>query len=256
MIRTLVLIAVTGFFLSVGCIAASFAIAGGPFAITDHGIVHARDFHIHGPDDRTLRGRGELVLDPNPGPRVTRGFAWSGGDRLVVDVPADVVFTQGPLAKLTISGPKEILDKLIVGAGSIRVDSEEDLNDDYRLKIIMTAPDIQKFELNGDQNMVIEGYNQPMLGLDITGSGEASVKGAAKSVKLSIAGSGRADLAEVAVDDAVIDVSGSGHAKLGPKGTVKVDISGSGDVELTVKPTSLESEISGSGRVSQPGIPG
>jgi Putative auto-transporter adhesin, head GIN domain len=254
-IRTLVLIAVTGFFLSVGCIAASFAIAGGPFAITDQGIVHARDFHLPAPRDRTVLG-GQLVWNGDESARTSRDFTWSGGDRLVVDVPADLVLTQGPVVKLTISGPKEILDKLIVGAGAIRTDSGEDLNDDYRLKIIMTAPGIQKFELNGDQNMVIEGYNQPMLGLDITGSGGASVKGVAQSVQLSVAGSGRADLADLVIGDAVVDISGSGHAKLGPKGAVKVDISGSGDVELTAKPKSLSSDISGSGHVSQPGLPG
>ncbi len=255
MIRTLVLIAVTGFFLSVGCIAASFAIAGGPFAITDHGIVHARDFHLRGPQDRTVLG-GQLVWNGGESARTSRDFTWSGGDRLVVDVPADLVFTQGPVAKVTISGPTRILDELIVGAGAIRRNSDEDYNDGGRLKIIMTAPDVQKFELNGDQNLVIENYGQPNLGLDITGSGSASVKGTAKSVKLSIAGSGRADLGELSIDDALVDISGSGHAKLGPKLSAKIDVSGSGDVELSVKPKSLSSEISGSGRVSQPGLPG
>ena len=255
MIRTLVLIAVTGFFLSIVCIASAFAIAGGPFGITDHGIVHFRDMNWHN-SHRHHDDRGELALGGVGTDNATRDFAWSGGDRLVVDVPADMVFTQGPVAKLTISGPADVLSKLIVGAGAIRADSETDLEDDYRLKIIMTAPDIRTFELNGDQKLVVEGYSQETLGLDITGSGEASVKGAAKTVKLSIAGSGRADLAELATDDAAVDISGSGHAKLGPKIAAKIIVSGSGDVELTVKPKTLTSDISGSGRVSQPGMPG
>ena len=255
MIRTLVLIAVTGFFLSIVCIAAAFAIAGGPFSITDHGIVHFRDMDWH--SSRHHRDdKGDLALGDVGADNATRDFAWSGGDRLVVDVPADLVFTQGPVAKLTVSGPADVLDKLIVGAGAIRTASEDNLEDDYRLKIMMTAPDVRMFELNGDQKLVVEGYNQATFGLDITGSGTASVKGAAKTVKLSIAGSGRADLAELATDDATVDISGSGHAKLGPKLAAKISVSGSGDVELTVKPKSLTSDISGSGRVSQPGMPG
>ncbi len=41
MIRTLAIITVVGFFLSIGCLIASFAIAGGPFYIDD-------DFRFHG----------------------------------------------------------------------------------------------------------------------------------------------------------------------------------------------------------------
>ena len=120
MIRTLVLIAVTGFFLSIGCIAASFAIAGGPFAITEHGIVHARDMDWGRSHRRSGEHRGELALGVVGSDRATRDFAWSGGDRLVIDVPADLIYTQGPTAKLTISGPSETLDASLAAMRSGR----------------------------------------------------------------------------------------------------------------------------------------
>ncbi len=40
MIRTLVLIAIAGFVLSVACFAGALAIAGGPFSIDDKGHFH------------------------------------------------------------------------------------------------------------------------------------------------------------------------------------------------------------------------
>ena len=40
MIRTLSLIAIVGFILSVGCLAGAFALTGGPFSIDDN-------FHFH-----------------------------------------------------------------------------------------------------------------------------------------------------------------------------------------------------------------
>lgn len=49
MIRTLAIIALVSFVLSVGCLAGAFAIAGGPFSIDDN-------FHFH---------QGSWVVDIN-----------------------------------------------------------------------------------------------------------------------------------------------------------------------------------------------
>ncbi|HLZ83395.1 MAG TPA: hypothetical protein VKQ54_07480 [Caulobacteraceae bacterium] len=46
MIRTLVILAVVSFMLSIGCIAAAFAIAGGPFNIDDGWRYHRGDWNI------------------------------------------------------------------------------------------------------------------------------------------------------------------------------------------------------------------
>ena len=46
MIRTLVILAVVSFVLSIGCLAAAFAIAGGPFTIDDDLRYHRGDWNI------------------------------------------------------------------------------------------------------------------------------------------------------------------------------------------------------------------
>ena len=261
MIRTLVLVAVVGFVLSIGCIGAAFAIAGGPFGIRDWMMVHSDDWdwdwndHHRGGHHRRDRDADRAVLEDDAGDSasVTRDFAWSGGDRLQVDAPADIVFTQGPTAKLTVQGPASMVDHLSVREGRIFLDG--DVYEGRRLKIVMTAPKVRRFDLSGSQNLVVEGYAQDRLTLDISGDARVSAKGRAPLVVLDIAGSGDADLAELATDDAQIDISGSGTAKLGPKKSARVDVSGNGEVTLTTKPVKLTTDISGSGRVSQPGAP-
>jgi len=255
MIRTLALVAAISLVLCIGFVAAAIAIAGGPFAIRDWAMVHSSDW---GSDHHHSRHalRGDLRLDGETsygGPHVTRDFAWSGGDLLNVEVPADIVFTQGPKAKLSIAGPQDALDHLVVKDG--RIGTDRGFYDGDRLKIVMTAPDIRRFDLSGSQNLVVEDYRQDRLELDISGSAKVSAKGAAKLVVLDIAGSGDADLEQVAADDAQIDISGSGSAKVGPKKSAKIDVSGEGEVTLTAKPDKLTTDISGSGHVSQPGPP-
>jgi hypothetical protein len=256
MIRTLVLVAIVGFVLSIGCIGAAFAIAGGPFAIRDWMMVHSSEWDWDSHDrhhGRHHRDRDRMSLEDDADASVTRDFTWSGGDRLQVDAPADIVFTQGPIAKLTIQGPKAMVDHLSIREGRIALDGDAD--QEGRLKVIMTAPKIRRFDLSGSQNLVVEGYAQDRLALDISGDARVSAKGRAPLVMLDIAGSGDADLAELAVDDAQIDISGSGTAKLGPKKSARVDVSGNGEVTLTTKPVKLTTDISGSGRVTQPGAP-
>jgi hypothetical protein len=45
-IRTLIILAVVSFVLSIGCLAAAFAIAGGPFTIDDGWRYHRGDWNI------------------------------------------------------------------------------------------------------------------------------------------------------------------------------------------------------------------
>jgi len=255
MIRTLALVAAVGFVLCVGCVAAAFAIAGGPFAIRDWAMVHAGDWSSYRHHSRH-HDRAEMGFDdekPFDGAHVTRDFAWSGGDLLNVEVPADIVFTQGPKAKLTVEGPQDALDHLVIRDG--RIATDRGFYDGDRLKIVMTAPGVRRFDLSGSQNLVVEDYQQERLELDISGSAQVSAKGVAKMVVLDIAGSGDADLEHLVTDDAQIDISGSGTAKVGPKKSARIDVSGDGAVTLTAKPDKLTTDISGSGHVSQPGPP-
>ena len=262
MIRTLITISVVGFVLSIACLAGALGLAGGPFAIRDkakgwvmdHSDWHGRNHGAHIQGDLDF-GDGKIHIGgPSNGETATRDFTWQGADHLDVSPAADIVFTQGPVTKLTIFGPKEALDNLRVHEGRIEYAAGYD-NDEARLKIVMTAPDVQAFDLAGSQKLVIESYQQDKLSLDISGDAQVSAKGAAKNLRLDITGDGEANLADLALSVAVVDISGSGHASLGPKESAKIDVSGDGVVKLTAKPKVLTQDISGSGQVSQPGLP-
>jgi putative autotransporter adhesin-like protein len=250
MIRVLVMIAVTGFLVSVVTLSTAIAI-GGPEIITRGA------WNGWGPDawgsGWSSNGHGwhfNYNDDDDRGAQGSREMAWTGGDTLDVDVPADITYTQAPgAAKLTVTGPQRALDNLVLEDGHLRFTHGRYRRSD--LVIVMTAPAVTHFDLGGSGRLAIAGYKQDKLSINVSGDAEVSAKGETKAVELSIAGSGDTDLSDLKVSDANVDIEGSGQATLAPTGVANVNISGSGDVTLLSRPAKLESNVSGSGSIHQ-----
>jgi hypothetical protein len=243
-IRTLSLVAALGFILALVCFGVAFGIAGGPFSIQDWSVRHwSWGDHVTVSHDTGSHDAGSEVEAQRP-------LAWTGGETLSVSIPAEVTYVQGPGNSLVLNGPEGLLKHVVVREGRITLDPG--LYDGGRLRIQLTAPDVRRFELDGDQTLKIEAYDRDRLDLVINGSGSITGAGKAREVELNISGSGRADLTALAMDAARVDISGSGDATLGPKASARIDISGDGDVKLLTNPPVLQTDISGSGHVGTP----
>jgi len=253
MIRVLVIIAVTGFLVSVVCLTTAVGIVG-PEAIANgawswrpgEGWNFGRDYdgwgiHYHHQND------GDRDADETP---TTRQMVWTGGDSIDIDLPADVKYTQEPgPAKLVITGPREAVGAIEIDGNRLRLSHGRHHDADFT--IVMTAPSIKRFEMSGSGKLAIAGYKQDTLSLDLSGDADVMVTGEAKAIDLGISGSGSADLSEVKAKSAEVNIAGSGDATLAPSDAAKLDISGSGDVTLLTHPAKLESNITGSGGVRQ-----
>lgn len=249
MIRTLLIITGASLVLCAGAAAGAAAIGGRDLAA--HGWTWT--FDDDDGDPRTVhfeRGEG--------GPTVTRTLAWTGTDRLGVEVPGDVNYVQGPTASVVITGPQAMVDKVKIIDGRITYDEPDGVdrvvfgwNVNNGLKITVTAPSVTTFDLESSADLVISGYDQPTLGVNIAGSGEARAIGRTQAVTVNLSGSGEADLSGLETADATIDIDGSGEVSVAPTGAARIDIDGSGDVTLTRRPASLIQNISGSGDVIQ-----
>ena len=227
MIRVLVMIAVSGFVLSVATLSAAIAI-GGPEALSHAAWNFGPGHHWAVNEERWDRDGWHSET----GPQSRRELAWTGGDTLNVEIPAEVRYTQAPgPAKLTISGSKRAVDDVEVRDGHI----------DYahshgrhwaKLVITMTAPDITRFGLHGSSSLTIDGYKQARLRLDLSGNAEVKAAGEADVVELDISGSAEADLGQLKTKGADVEISGSGEATLAPTEWAKVDVSGAGDTVI------------------------
>ena len=242
MTRPLLLTAAFGFVVAIVCFASAAAL--GPIGWENwsfHDGGHG--FHRHG--WRHWHGWGPEVS--GEGPQTSRDLVWSGTDSLTVDAPAEVTYTQGPVAHLTVSGPQGMVDHLVADDGILRFDAP--VYGDGRLKIVLVAPSVRDFTLDGSGRLTIAGFDQDRMELNIRGSADVVAAGKARDVELNIAGSGSGDLGGLATEAAEVRIAGSGDATIAPRRRAEVKIAGSGDVTLVTEPHSVDSNVVGSGQV-------
>ncbi len=192
---------------------------------------------------------------------------WAGGDTLTIASDAPVDYVQGDAASVVISGPQAAIDRVHLDNNRLYMTDdtghEETLNlhlgpdgftarsDHGEVKIVVTAPSVTHFNLSGDGDLHLTNYNQPTLGLTLSGSGGVDANGHTDAVKVELSGSGDADLSNLAAKDADVSISGDGDTDLAATGAVTADISGSGDLNLKTKPQNVSSHISGTGSLDQ-----
>jgi autotransporter translocation and assembly factor TamB len=242
MIRVLVMIAVTGFFVSLVTLSAAVAI-GGPQVLEE---AAWRGWSPHWSHHGDYEGWG---WDRRAGgAETTRQLDWTGGDTLDVAVPADVEYTQGPETKLTVSGPQRAVEDLEIDGGRLTFRGGRHHHRHFGdLKIILTAPGVTHFGMSGSGDLTIANYKQDKIDVRVSGNGDVTAHGDVTDLTLEVSGSGDADLGGLKARTADIEMSGSGDAKAAPTDAAKVRISGSGDVTLLTHPPRLETNVSGSG---------
>jgi hypothetical protein len=264
MIRNLFIVAGAGFVLTLGCLAGAAALVKADGEANNWTWAITQDNNI----TRFSKAKPEDLKASIP---VKRTLDWAGDNQLIFDLPAEVIYTQGPTPMVSVEGSKRLTDRVRLEKGRLFM-SDEDMTDkdvkdvvtfsftghgfevkslENDLKVIITAPSVNQFTLNGSGDLKLKAYDQALLDLNLSGSGHIEVSGKAKAVKLAISGSGEADLSDLTVDEADVSVSGSGDATLAPTQKAKIDVSGSGNVTLTTKPADLKTTISGSGNIDQ-----
>ena len=254
MIRSLLIIAGASTVLALASLAGAAALGGQDLQR------NGWSWTFRDSDGETVRF--ERVDRADRGPDVTRTLAWTGGERLSIEIPAEVTYVQGAEAGVVITGAQTVVDQIRVEDGRIVFDRKTDevvigwgrdgpWSDHDGLKVRITAPSVTRFDLQGSGELILRDYDQPTLILALSGSGEAKAFGRTEALDLDISGSGEADLSDLVTSDAAVDISGSGEARIAPTGSVRIDIAGSGDVYLETRPASVQSDISGSGEVHQ-----
>lgn len=193
------------------------------------------------------------------GPSVTRNLAWSGGDKLTIEIPGEVTYIQGDTPSVVVTGRKGMVDEVSLTNGRLSWSDDGDRSEHVvfgwsnhdRLRVVITAPSVKSFDLESSADLSIRDYDQPTFDLDVSGSGDVDAAGQTQTATIDVNGSGDSDLSALRMTDVNVDVSGSGDLRVGPTGAARIDISGSGDVDLTDRPANLQQSISGSGDIDQ-----
>jgi hypothetical protein len=258
MIRNLLIITGVGLLLAVVGIGGGLALGGRDLA--RHEWTWVVTEHTGGESDfRMQRGRTD--------PDVERTLAWTGGDRLSVDMPGEVAFVQGAQPEIRITGPRRLVDRVRFADGRLSLSGDDRTergfirwnatgvrvwNETDALRVTVVAPEVRNFELVGGGQLSIQDYDQPTMDIVIHGSGDVVAHGRADRLNVTLNGSGDAELERLIATDAAITIRGSGDVTAGPTGSAEIDVWGSGDVNLTRRPDRLRQNIAGSGDVETP----
>lgn len=247
MIRVLLMIAVSGFVVSVASISAAVALGGPDFVAKGGWKLAGNHWDWDDDDDHDWSDRADRW-----GKTATRTIAWSGDDRLDLDLAADVRYVQaaGP-ATVTITGPERLIDHVTIVGDKIKYQDRGHRTHRDRLTIEVRAPNVVSFDISGNNSLTIEGYRQSRLSIDLAGNAEATVSGETEDLKLDLSGSSEANLGSLKTRGADVEASGSSDVTLAPTEWARLEVSGRSDVRLLTRPEKLEQEITGSGRVRQ-----
>jgi hypothetical protein len=186
----------------------------------------------------------------------------------------DLTITVGAPEKLTVTAGANQLVGLTsqVIDGTLILDNKSSTTISGDISYALTVAPVDSLELSGsgsgqgigvlrgDATLTVSGSGSANLsGLDLTsltvdvsGSGDVQLAGKATSQRVTLTGSGDYDAAGLASEQADVEATGSGNAKVDVSGRLSATASGSGNITYTGNPGQVDKDTSGSGEV----IPG
>lgn len=199
----------------------------------------------------TVKGNGTIKSET----RTAVGF-----NGVSLALPAKVEVRIGPTESVTVEADENLLPLIetSVRNGSLEIKPvRRNLSLDSRsIRIVVQAKQVQELEIGGvgsfhaqairstklrlgiggAGSMDLKQVEAEQLEVKIAGSGDIKLTGTARRLDASVAGSGDIDAPNFVVDDADIDIAGSGAAQLGVRKLLDVTVVGSGTVRYLGDP--------------------
>ena len=164
-------------------------------------------------------------------------WAWDGGDRLAVGVPATVRYSEQGAPRVIVTGPQELLRRVRFQGGIIsnRDDWGFSWGKQERLEIQVTGVKLNDFQVSGSARMLLGKLDRDSINIRVSGSGSALLDAAkVRDISLKVSGSGKIQLGALQAGDVEVDISGSGSAEAasGNAQSIDLSISGSGSADF------------------------
>jgi hypothetical protein len=142
---------------------------------------------------------------------------------------------------------------------------------DVTLEATVTMPTLEEFHLSGayvgrfngfdsgeDFRALLSGASRiegdleaGNINLELSGASRATIVGSGENLTLNASGASQADLEELAVVDATVELSGASRAVVAPAGTLNVEASGASNLQYVGSPRMGAINTSGASNVTQ-----
>ena len=193
-------------------------------------------------DDNEIRGSGNLESEF----REVNFF-----DKLNSVGVFEITMIQGETQSVKITADDNILNDVItsVSNSELLLDLKNENYTNITLKAEITITDFYGITNSGVGNITIREIDvEHEIDVVNSGTGDINMKGEAESMTIYNEGTGDIESYDLFIEDAVIEIVGSGDVQINASNSLKIKISGSGDVYYKGAPT-IDVTIEGSGKV-------
>jgi len=160
---------------------------------------------------------------------------------------------QGLTTSLELEGDDNLLPlvETTVKDGRLLIRSRETLRPTSDIAVRITTPRVESVSLAGSSELHLSGIDGPALRLQISGSGEAWVKGRADQLDLTVTGAGEVHASHLLARKVAVRVTGAGEAEVHASASLEVQITGAATVGYYGDPKDVRQQITGAGRLTK-----
>jgi hypothetical protein len=197
----------------------------------------------------TITGEGPVVEET----RKAEAF-----NKISLNVSADVIISEGPVAGIRIKAQKNLMEYLVtrVDGNTLVISSKGNIVFSEPVIFEVTMPALEMVEVNGSGSVYnLSSLKSDYLDVEVNGSGNVKLNGSYSEITGGISGSGNVELVGTA-GEIRFQINGSGvlNSEALTCTSAKLKINGSGEMKVNVV-QKLEANINGSGSISYLGTP-
>jgi len=160
----------------------------------------------------------------------------------------DVRLRVGEPQRVKVRAGEKVIDdvRTVVRDGTLQVDFDHDGWGGEDVIVEASVPRLDGVEVSGSGDVEADGIGADAFEVRSDGSADIALRGTAANLVVDLDGSGNADLGELAAGEARVSVGGSGDADVRVDDKLDVSVDGSGDVRYHGDPA-LTKDLDGSG---------
>jgi putative autotransporter adhesin-like protein len=160
-----------------------------------------------------------------------------------IEAVADVDVTIGPVTKVEVSGPTDMLDKLEtkVEHGSLQIRTPAIKGKSPTFKVTITTPALTAIAVSGLSNLHVGKLHQSELALDVDGAATFAATGSTDSLAVAVSGAAQLQLKDFATHQIALEVSGVASGAIRADQSLAVSFSGTGSLDVYGKPAITKS---------------
>lgn len=190
-----------------------------------------------------VQGSGQVIDDPRQVAAFTEVASFGSTDiEITIGQPAQVIVHAddniAPLIATTVTGE------------TLRIENRGNFSTRSAVSVRITVPKLNGLDLSGSGEASITGLAAEQFEIALSGSGDITAQGTTDSLAISVAGSGNVAAGKLAARVASVNVTGSGDVEVTASEQLSASVMGSGDITYGGDPKSLDRQVMGSGEIS------